>query len=265
MITRFFIFLLLMTCQPLYPETPAYPKCFSNHIGWDWKEYDPALDLLLPSLSSNSFVDASWIMNVRIVPSFLREFQFSIVMSRNGRFTALAATPKISSIYNKLPQLHLEYPDLALNELCSKIEIKRWTVSDHDNAELRTLVTELTSIELKRVLPKPDVICLDGTGYEFNIQSISNYKIKIGCYSGKTPALISWGENVRRVLNGYTAQDYELIKRLQQGHVEKAMLLIRDGANVCAINEYEESALIMAVMLDNIELLKTNQCGLPRA
>jgi hypothetical protein len=160
----------------------------------------------LPLYHPQNPIDASWFINVRIIPAFSREYQFAIVVNRDGSVTASAAMPSVSNVYYQLLDLKERHPDATLDELYSTIEIKRWQVTE--KSELKELAKQWESLEIKGPLEDPELICMDGTNYEFSIKNSTNEKtVSIGCYSGKTPTLVLWAEKVRRVLNRYTRND----------------------------------------------------------
>ena len=156
---------------------------------WAGKNYDQALESLLPNNIAATVVKDQWILSVRIMPSFSDELQFTFVKYPDGKVHGMAASPSNGSIGDQLNSLKKTHPEKELSELINMIELDRWRITFDSNKELENQIQFLQEYTL---LPESkNFYCLDGTGYEILLQTpTKKVDFSFGCDTKRSADLI---------------------------------------------------------------------------
>lgn len=233
------LLVIILTASSVKASTAEFPLCppyTDESLNWAYQNYESVLNELMPMPPPGEFVTA-----VRIVPSFEREFYFSINKSPDGSFRSYVVAPE-QQMLNQLRNQKRDDNDLTIQRFLGTEEVRRWFPSV-DAGRLKSMMQKLNGIEIEQ---PQDVLCLDGTLYEFLVSRGGEVvPLEINCYKGKKPSLIQWADDMRELLLGFTKQDYKMLQAADHGKTEEVIALIQRGANVHA--EYDSLAWIAAI------------------
>jgi ankyrin repeat protein len=237
--------------------TPEFQKCppYKDGIGtWVGKNYNQALETVMPFSRPRSLREGEWRLDVRITPSFFDELHFTFKNNWNGNIEAVGVAPAENSISIQLEHLKTTYPNQELDDLSQLLKVKRWQKTLPPSSEIENKIKFLQEFRLP---PQSEhLICLDGTGYEIFVQEGSRTnKLEIGCTEGDQEVL-KIVNDLRDTLFGFKKIDYDLLNALRKKQIAKAIELVQKGANPELFTDEGEGSWLSSVAIGNPELVK---------
>jgi ankyrin repeat protein len=238
-------------------SSPAdFPKCgASDDPGYNWatQNYDKAVAALIPSYIPQHLLKDEWVLNVRIIPSFFEEFQFTFLKQHNGKIHTMAAAPE-DPILNQLSELKKSFPNEEFYSLVKKVRVKRWKM---DFSSSKNFENKIHFLQQYKLPPRPkDLFCLDGTGYEISLQTVAKkIDFSFGCDEKPQTELLQFIREFRDQLYGYKQIDYKLLRALEKKDAKKAIQLLHNGANPELRTEEGDQSWLSALSLRNTELI----------
>lgn len=239
-------------------STPDFPKCppYSDiPVAWAGKNYDQALETLMPNNIETTVGEDEWILSVRITPSFFDELQFTFTKYPDGKVLGIATSPLNGSIGDQLGSLKEKHPEKELHELINMIELDHWQTTLHSTKQLESKILFLQ--EYKIPPKEKNIYCLDGVSYEILLETpTKKVNFSVGCDTKRSADLIKIVKEFGNYLYGYRQIDYDLLSALEKNDVKMAMQLIEDGANPALQTlEGDQSCWVSSLTLNNPDLI----------
>jgi ankyrin repeat protein len=252
-----FVF-LICSIHSAFCSTPDFPSCppyLDVASTWAGKNYDQALEALMPHNIATTVDKDQWILSIRVMPSFFEELQFTFVKYPDGKVHGMAASPSNGSIGDQLTSLKETHPEKELNELINIIELDRWQIRFDSNKELENKIRFLQEYTLPP--ERKNLYCLDGVSYEILLQTPTmKVDFSFGCDTKRSADLTEIVKEFGDYLYGYRKIDYDLLAALEKKDIRMAMQLIQDGANPALQTiEGDRSSWVNSLNLRNADLI----------
>jgi ankyrin repeat protein len=235
-----------------FPKCPPYVDVAGT---WAGKNYDQALETLMPNNIETAVGKNEWILSVRISPSFFDELQFRLNKYPDGKVIGRVTSPLTGSIGDQLTSLKETHPKKGLNELIHMIQLKRWETRFNSNKELESKIRFLQGYTMRS--EQKNLLCLDGVGYDISLQTpTQKVNFSFGCDTKRSADLIQIAKTFFDYVYGYQQIDYDLLAALEKKDVRTAMQLLQDGANPALQTiEGDQSSWVSSLKLHNPDLI----------
>lgn len=175
---------------------------------WAESNYTAVLDSLLPNRaveSSRLAKNTKWLLSGRILPPHEgHEFGFSLQRDYGGQVELSVIRPKGASLISQLRALKKEFPDASLDRISGLVLLdhRKMTLSNHP--QLRRLADQFEEIRMSPL--SPDELHMDGTGYQFWIETHWGSRTSVllsgpGSQASKQQhPLLAWAEALRALV-----------------------------------------------------------------